>query len=53
MPPTFLAFPELLSGPGVVRPRVLELHLVATALAPDLNLDVMHARILQREVRLG
>jgi hypothetical protein len=51
--PAFSAFPELLRGPGVVRPRVLELHLVATALAPDLNLDIVHGRILQCKVRLG
>ena len=42
MPPAILAFPELLWGPGVVRRRVPELHLVTTALAPDLNLDVVH-----------
>ena len=53
MPSAFPAFPELLRGPHVVRPRVLEFHLVAAALAPDLNLDVVHGRILQCEVRLG
>jgi len=52
MPPAVWTFPELLWGPRIVRPRVLELHLVTTALAPDLNLDVVHGRILQRKVTL-
>jgi len=53
VPSAFLAFPELLRGPSVVRPRILEFHVVAAALAPNLNLDVVHGRILQWEVRLS
>ena len=38
------ALPELLRRPRIARPRVVEFHLGATALAANLNLDVTHAR---------
>ena len=53
MAPAFRTFPELLWRPVVVRSGVFEVHLVATALTPDLNLNVMHGRILQWEGGLG
>jgi len=53
MPPALGTFPELLGGPRVFRQRIPELHLVAAPLAADLDLDVVHGRILSRESRLG
>ena len=41
---TFWAVPELLWGPRVISRRVPQFHLRAAALAPDLYLDITHAR---------
>ena len=53
MPPALRTLPKLLGGPWIVWSGVSKLHLVATALATNLDLDVMHARILQGRGRLG
>ena len=44
MAPALWALPELLRRPWIAWPWVFELHLGATALAADPNLDVTHAR---------
>lgn len=53
MPPAPGTFPELPWGPRVFRQRILEFHLVAAPLTADLDLDVVHGRILPRKSRLG
>ena len=53
MASAFWTFPELIWRPVVVRSWVFEIHLVTTALAPDLNLNVMHGRILQWDASVG
>ena len=47
MSAAFKALPELLGGPGIVGSWIAKLHLAAAPLAANLNLHVVHARILQ------
>ena len=40
--------PELIGRPWLARRRVSKLHLIATALAPDVNVDAGHTGILHQ-----